>query len=357
MKYRILIFIAVVAIVLPIIFNIDRGNSKILKIGVIVPLTEEAASLGEKVRNGIELAKLQYKDQLVEFIYEDGGVDPKKAVTAFKKLKSVDRVSLFIGPFGPDQILAIAPMLEPQDILLGVSLCEDRFKKYPQIFCTYPSIPDQTASGIEAIKKTSVTKLGFITQSGELGNLIESELKKGQGAGNYSLVITERMKQGDTDFRTLVAKVKSVGVDGIYTASLPDEGYLLVKQIRELQFLGPLFSVFDATEEKLAELGSASEGLYLPGHISPKFEPDFTTSYKEKYSDEPDMYGALGHSIGITLLNALKENRTSVSELKEKLISRTLNTAIINFSFKADQTVSIPVESFVFRGGKMLEMK
>lgn len=165
------------------------------------------------------------------------------------------------------------------------------------------------------------------------------------------------MKQGDKDFRTLVAKVKSAGVDGIYTASLPDEGYLLVKQIRELQFRGPLFSVFDATEEKLTELGSASEGLYLPGHISPTFDADFTASYKERFNQNPDMYGALGHSIGITLLSALKENSVKTSGLKVKLIGRTLSTAIINFSFKTDQTVSIPVESFVFRGGKMVGMK
>lgn len=334
----------------------SRDYSKMVKIGVIAPLSGETASLGQKIRNGIEIAILDTRArQHIQFIYEDGGVTPKEALTAYQKLTSIDRVDYIIGPFGPDQIMAIAPLLKSDDILIGLTLCDERFLKYPPVFCTYPSIPDQTWSGIRSVKTAEVRKLGLITQTGELGDIIENELTKGQTDGNYILVKSDRLKPGDRDFRTIITKLKSAGVDGIYTATLPDEGYILLKQLRDLGFSGRIFSVFDATEEKLRAMGTVAESVYFPGHISPKFEANFVSEYINKYGGTPDMYGALGHSIAITLINALSENNLQKAGLAQKMVGRKEETAINGFVFKADHTISMPVESFLFLHGKFNE--
>ncbi len=361
---RILIALAGIIVVAGAIIlinqNVHQKNGPTragISVGVIIPLSGDVAELGENLKRGIDMAIEGTDEKNIKFIYEDGGIEPRKALTAYQKLVSLDDTHIFIGPFGPDQLLSIAPILKSQEIMLGVTLCDERFKPYAGVFCTYPSIPDQTMSGIEAIKSSGVKKLGFITQTGELGDIVESELKKHQTEGNYSLVISERMKQGDRDFRTIITKVKAAGVDGIYTASLPDEGYILLRQLRELGYKGQIFSVFDAVEDKLAALGQVAEGVYLPGHISPVFKSEFTSKFKEKYGKEPDMYAALGHSIAINLINGLHSNSYKQERLKEKLIGTKTDTAIVGFEYKNDQTVSIPVESLIFKDGKIRELR
>ncbi len=351
------LILVVVAGGLYVLTNQNKEKTNAVQVGVIIPLSENVAELGENVRRGIDMAAKNIGDTHITFMYEDGGIEPKKALSAYQKLTSVNDVHIFIGPFGPDQIMSIAPILKQNEIMLGITLCDDRFQKYPQIFCTYPSIPDQTMSGVKSIMSLNIKKLGFITQSGELGDLIEKNLKENQNPGGYSLIASDRMKQGDRDFRTIITKMKAAGVDGIYTASLPDEGYIILKQLRSLGYNGPILSVFDATEEKLKELGTVAEGIYLPGHISPEFQSDFTKVYKEKYSKEPDMYAALGYSIATNLINGLQSNNMKIDGLKEKLIGTKTNTAIIDFKYKQDQTVSIPVESLIFKDGKIQEIK
>ena len=357
MYKKLIIVTTIVAVgVAILILGQPHNYSKTIKIGVIAPLSGETASLGQKIRNGIELARTDtHAGEHIQFIYEDGDITPKTALTAYRKLTSVDKVDYIIGPFGPDQIMPIAPLLKSSDVLIGITLCDERFLKYPPVFCTYPSIPDQTRSGIRSVKTAGVQKLGLITQTGELGDTIENELIKGQADGDYTLVRSDRLKPGDKDFRTIITKLKASGVNGIYTATLPDEGYILLKQLRDLGFSGRVFSVFDATEEKLRAMDTAAEGVYFPGHISPQFEPNFVSEYTNTYGDTPDMYGAIGHSIASTLIEALIENNFQKDELAKKLVGRNEKTAIDGFTFRTDHTVSVPVESLIFLNGKLNE--
>jgi branched-chain amino acid transport system substrate-binding protein len=328
-----------------------------IKVGVIAPLSGEVAFLGEKMKKGIEAA-IENADMPdnISFIYEDGGIEPRKALTAYQKLSSVDKVDYIIGPFGPDQILSIAPILKPDDIMLAVSLCEGRFAQYPQVFCTYPSIPDQVESSFPVMKSNNTKKVALITANSELGNMVFEELKKSEEALEYTVETHEKIKQGDKDFRTLIAKVKASGVDTVYIASLPDEGYLLLRQLSELQFTGTKIAIFDAVEEVLKEMSVAAEGVYFPGHISPNFEPYFTETFKEKNKEEPDLYAALGHSITTMLVEGLKDNNFKKDGLKDKLIGATHKTSIIDFTFNQDQTVSMPVETLVFKDGNLGQM-
>ncbi|MFA6432567.1 MAG: ABC transporter substrate-binding protein [Candidatus Paceibacterota bacterium] len=360
MKQRVFWWVAALIVIVLVSFSIAdsnkyRGNE--ISIGVIIPLSGNVASLGEKLKRGIDLAVEDFSGKNVRFIFEDGGIEPKTALAAYHKIATANDVKIFIGPFGPDQIMALAPVLKKDAVLLGVTLCDDMFKPYPQIFCTYPSIPDQTESGIRAVRDSGVKKLGSIIQIGPTGDVVRSELQKQQANGDYSLVFEDRMNLGDRDFRTLVTKVRASGAEGVYMASLPNEGYILLKQLYDLRFNSPIFAVFDATDEGLAQLGPAAEGVYLPGHISPVFESDFTSQYKETYEQEPDLYSALGYSIAVTLIEGLKDNQFKLEGLKEKLIEKQNPTAIMGFKFREDRTVSVPVESLIFKNGKIQEME
>ncbi len=358
MKYKIPI-VSVCILIIAIIFLSGNNGQKngTVRVGVIIPLSENAATIGEKVRRGIMIATEEANEPRIQFVFEDGGIEPRKALSAYQKLTNVDDISMFVGPFGPDQIMSIAPILKSEDVMLGVTLCENRFRSYPQIFCTYPSIPDQTESGVRIIQRLRLKKIGFLTQIGEVGDIIEHELKEREVEGGYTVAVAGRIKPGERDFRTLIAKIKAAQTDAIYFASLPEEGYIILQQLNALGYSGKIFAVFDAVDEKLAALGSAAEEVYLPGHISPIFQEKFVAQYTQKYGETPDLYAALGHSIAITLINGLRKNDFELKNIKEKIIGMTADTGITDFQFKPDQTVAIPVETLLFRDGKMREME
>src|SRR4051812_8479329 len=74
----------------------EATSGSTIKIGVILPLTGDAASYGEPARNGFELAREEINSaggvngKSLEFIYEDGRCNGTDAVNAGEKLVNAD---------------------------------------------------------------------------------------------------------------------------------------------------------------------------------------------------------------------------------------------------------------------------
>jgi branched-chain amino acid transport system substrate-binding protein len=74
-----------------------------LKVGVILPLSGVSAVSGKAALNGIQLAADEVNAAgkvRLELVVVDDGTDPAKAVPAFTKLMTVDRVDIVIGGLG-----------------------------------------------------------------------------------------------------------------------------------------------------------------------------------------------------------------------------------------------------------------
>src|ERR1017187_10767635 len=72
----------------------DNEKENPLKIGVILPLTGDAASYGVDCRRGIEMEVDNIRKQQeheIDVDFEDSKADPATAVAAFNKLANVDR--------------------------------------------------------------------------------------------------------------------------------------------------------------------------------------------------------------------------------------------------------------------------
>jgi branched-chain amino acid transport system substrate-binding protein len=94
-----------------------------VKIGFIGPLSGEAASYGESMRQGVELAVEQINSKggiggkKIEMIYEDGKCAGKDAASAAQKLVSVDQVKFIVGAGCSGETIAAAPIVEPAKVL------------------------------------------------------------------------------------------------------------------------------------------------------------------------------------------------------------------------------------------------
>src|SRR3989344_2698740 len=114
--------IVVVAIVV-VGYFVSKGSqvsAPVFKVGLILPLTGEVASLGENAKNGANLAYdelLENVKQKIQLIFEDDGFQPKNTVSAFNKLVETDGVNVVLcftsGPCG-----AVAPLADQKQVPL-----------------------------------------------------------------------------------------------------------------------------------------------------------------------------------------------------------------------------------------------
>ena len=86
-------------ILLFIISELVSDNSKIVRIGVLTPLTGNEANIGREQKNAISLAISDIKEKGNSFdnymvIYEDSGIDERSIKRAYDALKSRNVVAI-----------------------------------------------------------------------------------------------------------------------------------------------------------------------------------------------------------------------------------------------------------------------
>ncbi len=101
--------LGIIAVVILVVIGYSVSNKQPtetgpIKIGVLVPLTGEAASWGQNLLAGAELAQKEINDaggingREIKLITEDDQCKAATGVSAINKLISVDKVSVIVGP-------------------------------------------------------------------------------------------------------------------------------------------------------------------------------------------------------------------------------------------------------------------
>ena len=117
-----------------------------LKVGVILPLSGVSAVSGKAALNGIQLAADEVNAAgkvRLELVVVDDGTDPAKAVPAFTKLMTVDRVDIVIGGLASGVTYALSGPVKqygPLFLCIGAasSVVEQAFEGYPLFFHYHP---------------------------------------------------------------------------------------------------------------------------------------------------------------------------------------------------------------------------
>ncbi|MCK5174874.1 MAG: ABC transporter substrate-binding protein, partial [Planctomycetes bacterium] len=121
-------WLLVSALVLGILFTFGCSKKppeqKEVKIGAISPFTGDGANYGKAARTAIDMAvdeintKGGVNGAKLVVVYEDDKGNPSDALSAFKKLATVDKVSAVLGPFYSSNVLACAPVANRLKVVL-----------------------------------------------------------------------------------------------------------------------------------------------------------------------------------------------------------------------------------------------
>ena len=219
-----------------------------IKIGLISPMTGEAATFGDAWAGGAELAVKEINaaggidGRQLELVTEDDRCVAQTGPSIFSKLIDIDKVVAIVGPLCSTSAGAGLPIAEEGRIptIIGASapsLTHDR----AFVFRNYPSDSSQAIYAAhylnETLGKKSVAVVYVNNDWGiELNRVFVDEFKKLGG----EILVDEGTPQDVTDMRTVIAKVRGSVPDAVYLALYPQGGVVALKAIRQVDLNVPL---------------------------------------------------------------------------------------------------------------------
>ena len=281
MKKNILVAGLVILFIIGIIaFSSSKDQGKVLKIGVITPLTGGSAYYGESTKVGIKLAEAELKKENINisFIVEDGQLDPKVALSAAQKLVNVDGIKAIYSEFNPASI-SVSSFLKGKNIFhLYDSAAVSPLNEGPNNFKTYLDYQASCKEVSQYIKDNKgVAKVGVLKINIEFGDLCVKGIQEVYG----DQVVVESYDPGNTDFKVAISKLSRANVDVIFNPSFKAETVTSLKQMKDLG----INKLFVGLTETVTPDVSESLGGFIQGDIFFGL-PRVSSSLKEKIKNQ-----------------------------------------------------------------------
>lgn len=262
MKNYIVTLLIIIFLLLPISATAD------FKLGVILPLSGDAADAAKACQNGMLLARefLPVKQkEMFKLIFEDNELSASKAVYAAKKLMSMDKVNALMT-WESNSSNAVAPITEEAKIPLFTTSLDPRVVQGRKFAFSYWVTPDTQAKVMmREVKRRGYERIARITsiQDGLLA--IKSALDKHIN-GKLELILDEEYPTNIKDFKPYLSKLKAQGkVDGIAAILMMGQVGLFTKQARELGIKVPIFGTetFENPDEVAVSNGTMVGQWYV----------------------------------------------------------------------------------------------
>jgi branched-chain amino acid transport system substrate-binding protein len=341
-----------------------------VKIGCITPLTGEGATYGAATKKGLELAKEEINakggigGKPISIIYEDDQMSPRVATNAIQKLMSVDKVPIVIGAFGSSVTLAIAPIAERgKTVLFSASSTADAIKDSGDyIFRNVPPNRGQgnTAASF-ALNHLHAKTASIFKMNNDYGVSLTDSFTTDFQKGGGQVLSVESYNQDATDFRAQLTKIREQRPEIVFYPGHYQESALILKQAKELG-ISSIFLGGDGSysPDLIRIAGPAAEGSYYTlmamGYgVSDKEIQAFSSAFKAKYKDEPDVYAAYAYDGMMVIADAIRRGGYTADGIKSALYS-TKNfkgvTGITNFDSNGE--VSKPFGVYEVKAGKFV---
>lgn len=307
-----------------------------IKIGVVLPLTGDGAAYGKKEKNGIELAIQEtnqaLRDRNIEIIpvYEDSQGVPAPAVAAFTKLIDIDKVVALIGGAFSSPTLAMVPIADKKKIVvISPSASSPKLSGSSKYF--FRVWPSDTAEGAVmaevAITRLQLKKIAILYGNNDYGMGLKDVFAQKIEQQGAQIATIESYNEGDSDFRSQLTKIKSMGADGIYMPGYYKEFAKILKQAKELGVNAQFMSCGTFHEPEIIQIaGNAAEGVVF---VQPYFDrngedpvtKNFVESYEKQFGIEAGVYAAHGYDAARVLGEVISKGSLNSSSIQSSLLN------------------------------------
>lgn len=311
-----------------------KKESKEVRIGVLTTSTGESAQYGESVLSGIELAVLEINSKggidgkRIVLLIEDDASDPTRAVSAFTKLATIDKVPVIIGPISSSAAMACSPAANRfKVVLFSPSAATPAFTSYDDY-----TFRNRVSSDFEitSLAQYAFTKLGlrrvailYVRNDYGLGNLapFRSEFEKLGG----QIPVVQAFDEGANDLRAQLSVIKRSKPDGIFLVGQGTEGGYALRQARELGIQGQFLSTITIERDDVLKIAgnSANSVIFTTpayGQIFSSNALAFDQAYRSLYHQGSDMFSGNGYDALYIVSKAIESGGYSANGIRKALL-------------------------------------
>ncbi|MBT3406383.1 ABC transporter substrate-binding protein [Candidatus Woesearchaeota archaeon] len=300
-----------------------------IRIGSILILTGDGASWGIASRNSIDMAVEEINTQggingkLLEVIHEDDQSDPKKALSAFRKLTDVNKVDIIIGTTWSHTGLPLVDLADEKEVLMiSPSLGVKDFNEASEfIFNTWPHDSYLSKDLADYVFKKGHRKVAIIgAQNVWVKDQTSAFQDRFEELGG-EVVLNVEPDPADKDPYADAVKIKAQkDLDAIVSTSggCMMVGALVGKQVRELEIDVPMYSL-SVDDDTLGAAQGAYEGMEFLTFLTPS--EDFEAKYVEKFKTPVQIGGDSAYDAVMLLAKAMRETGSTDTKVLQKYLS------------------------------------
>ncbi|TRY19577.1 ABC transporter substrate-binding protein [Tessaracoccus rhinocerotis] len=347
----------------------NGADGDTIKLGVNYELSGDVATYGQASVAGIKMAIEEVNaaggidGKQIEIVEVDNKSDAAEATTLATRLMSQDGVIACMGPATSGNFKATIPVAQDNQVPVvsgsatadDVTVDADGVKEYAFRICFNDSFQGTIMAQFADENLSAGTAVIIQDNSSDyatgLAAAFTAEFEKRGG----SIAATEGFTAGDTDFNSILTRLRGETFDVIYLPGYYSEAGLIIKQARDLGIDAPILGAdgFDSpTLLELAGTGPLNE-VYFTNHYSSIDEDpavvDFISAFQEANGEEPNAFHALGYDLGKFVADAVSRASELTGEAVKTAMAETQGFTGVTGTFDMDENHN-PVKSIVVIG-------
>ncbi len=335
----------------PLFFVLDRSFAdSSLKIGVILPLSGQAASFGRSTQNGVSMAvsdKIKEGNKL-EVIFEDDAMKSSNTLAAYSKLTMINKVDAVIC-FASNTCNSVNRLAEKDGIPL-IAIASDKTiskdKSYVFNLWVTPEVQNDALYGLLSAK--GLNRVAVVTTIHEGSMAVKDDLLS-RYKDKFNFVFEYDYSPEHRDFKSEMPKLISAKPDALILILMPGQSGIFARRLREYKSEVPIFS-YEIMEDE-SEL-KVSNGA-LTGAIiatADNGNSEFLNNYKLKFPNSSMVASCNGYDAISLLSLGFRQGKSSrqASQILREL--KDYNGACGTFSATGDNRFNLPAVLKVARG-------
>ena len=275
----------------------DEGADGPFRIGVMESLTGPGETYGTVAVRAKQMAADEINaaggidGRMLELIVEDSKCGAQDAISAYKKLTSVDGMKIILGTSCSGAMLGVAPLAEADGVVLfsGLASNPDIAQAGDYIFRTQISDIEVGINTGNVLWADGIRRLATITEETDYAEGVRRTSVAHFREKGGEVVAEERYASDITDFRSQLTKLLAQRPDALHVAPQSEfAAGAIVKQARELGYDRPIYGeTITVGTIALDIAGDAATGLKA---ITAAPDPDnekaqeVLANFRERYS-------------------------------------------------------------------------
>jgi branched-chain amino acid transport system substrate-binding protein len=323
------------------------GSNGAIKIGVVLPLTGDAAPLGDQSKKALQLAadEVNAKGGIkalngakLELIFGDSQGNQQAAVSETTRLIDREKVALLTGAYQSGMTLPASQEAEKKNKIWFAGVPSDdaiTTRGFKNVFRIADTSKMRVISQVNFLndmkaKGTDIKTVALVYENSSWGQGVAKYWKEELPKAGYQITIDEPYDRKATDLTPVANKVKAANPDAVLMVCYVQDGTLLAKAFKQQKVTPKAFVATSGGSADIQFLKNAGEDALNWFDIS-AWEPDVSRPgskeldkvFVDKFGSHPSGEQIKEYASIYTIADALERAKSTDTDKLRKALTET----------------------------------